>query len=87
MTRLTGATETFAWARDIDWSDGASAMRSGEEHFKRRKASYLKRKEEERKSGIKSIKKSPTSHGAGSRVRARPRTPAPGSRRTRAGAR
>ena len=67
MTRLTEATETFAWARDIDWSDGASAMRSGEEHFKRRKASYLKRKEEERKSGIKSIKKSPTSHGAGSR--------------------
>ena len=40
MTRLTEATETFAWARGIDWSEGAVAMRSGEEHLKRRKARY-----------------------------------------------
>jgi hypothetical protein len=67
MTRLTEATETFTWARDIDWSEGASAMRSGEEHLKKQKALYLKRKEVERRTGIKSIKKSRTVHGAGSR--------------------
>ena len=57
MTRLTEATETFAWARGIDWSEGAVAMRSGEEHLKRRKARYLKRREDERKCRVLSIKK------------------------------
>ena len=67
MTRLTEGTETFAWARGIDWSEGAVAMRSGEEHLKRRKARYLKRKEDRRKSRVLSIKKKSTVRGAGSR--------------------
>ena len=44
MTRLTEGTETLHGS-GIDWSEGAVAMRSGEEHLKRRKARYLKRKE------------------------------------------
>ena len=67
MTRLTEATETFAWARGIDWSEGAVAMRSGEEHLKRRKARYLKRREDERKCRVLSIKKKSNVRGAGSR--------------------
>lgn len=67
MTRLTEATEAFAWARGIDWSEGADAMRSGEDHLKRRKARYLKRKEEGNKNRVLSIKKKSTVRGAGSR--------------------
>ena len=67
MTRLTEGTETFAWARGIDWSEGAVAMRSGEEHLKRRKARYLKRREDGRRCRVLSIKKKNNARGAGSR--------------------
>ena len=37
MTRLTEATETFAWAREIDWTESSPHLRAAEKMVKEKK--------------------------------------------------
>ena len=65
MTRLTEATETFAWAREIDWTESSPQLRAAEKMVKKKKERRPLRAE---RSGCRRIRPS-FENGNGSAIR------------------